>query len=307
MSTEIARTQDSLQEIVGWSQNMSMGDLLPTQYRGKPANLMFAAEYADALGVSRIHVMTSIAVINGRPSPSADLMGAMVRNKGHKLRITGDDTYAEAILIRADDPDYEFVARWDIAKARTAGLWGNRGPWTLYPAAMLRARAISEVVRMGASDVMAGSIYTPEELGADVDADGNPLPQQMQATRQDAPAAPQPQQNQSDRLMAHIDDSQTQNATQHPAGTSSDDGLRGDFEAAKTTGDMDLALAIMNQAAAAGHNELAQEINTWGMEMQELAQQQQNTTPSQGAQPEGVKADDIASAVANALDGEVVN
>lgn len=158
-----------------WSEAMSTGDLLPAQYRGKPANLMFAAEYADSLGISRVHVLTSIAVINGRPSPSADLMAAMVRSHGHKLRITGDDTHARAELIRSDDPDFSFVAEWDQAKAAKAKLWGNKGPWSQYPAAMLRARAISEVVRMGAQDVMAGGIYTPEELGAAVDADGVPV------------------------------------------------------------------------------------------------------------------------------------
>lgn len=184
-----------LTEKINWSKAMSTGSLLPRQYQNNPANLMFAAEYADALGVSRIHVLTSIAVINGRPSPSADLMAAMVRAKGHKLRVTGDDTFAEATLIRSDDPDYEFTARWDERKARQAGLWGNKGPWSLYPAAMLRARAISEVVRMGASDVMAGGIYTPEEVGAQVDMDGNVIdqPTQQQSTRQQ----PAPQQGES--------------------------------------------------------------------------------------------------------------
>ena len=181
----------ALEEKKGWSLAMADGDLLPQQYRRKPANLLFAAEYADALGISRIHVLTSIAVINGRPSPSADLMSAMVRARGHKLRVVGDDTYAEATLIRADDPDFEYKARWDQAKAVKAGLWGNKGPWTLYPAAMLRSRAISEVVRMGATDVMAGGIYTPEELGAQVDAEGNMTesPRHAQATR----TAPAPQ------------------------------------------------------------------------------------------------------------------
>ena len=193
MSKEIARTQDHLNEMMNWSRAMSQGNLMPRQYQNNPANLMFAAEYADALGISRIHVLTSIAVINGRPSPSADLMSAMVRQQGHKLRVTGDDTFAEAVLIRSDDPDFEYKARWDEAKARKAGLWGNKGPWTLYPAAMLRARAISEVVRMGASDVMAGGIYTPEEVGAVVDESGQVVeqqPTQYQSTRQ-APAQQQ--------------------------------------------------------------------------------------------------------------------
>lgn len=202
MSKEIARTQDHLNEMMNWSRAMSQGNLMPRQYQGNPANLMFAAEYADALGISRIHVLTSIAVINGRPSPSADLMSAMVRQQGHKLRVTGDDTYSEAVLIRSDDPDFEYKARWDEAKARKAGLWGNKGPWSLYPGAMLRARAISEVVRMGASDVMAGGIYTPEEVGAVVDESGQVVeqPAQYKATRQQA----QPQDNSAQARLANM-------------------------------------------------------------------------------------------------------
>lgn len=178
---------NSLSEKKDWAQAMSTGDLLPRQYQGKPGNLLFACEYADALGISRVHVLTSIAVINGRPSPSADLMAAMVRAHGHKLRVWGNDTEAHAELIRSDDPDFTFKATWDINKAKKANLWGNKGPWSLYPSAMLRARAISEVVRLGAQDVMAGGIYTPEELGAVVDDSGivTHLPQQATAERAD--------------------------------------------------------------------------------------------------------------------------
>ena len=195
MSQEIARTQDHLSEMMNWSQAMSTGSLLPKQYAGNPANLMFAAEYADALGISRIHVLTSIAVINGRPSPSADLMAAMVRQHGHKLRVTNDDTQATATLIRADDPDFEYTAHWDEAKARKAGLWGNKGPWSQYPGAMLRSRAITEVVRMGASDVMAGGIYAPEELGVqNVDESGNVMGEPVAMASQRTQPQPAPAQ-----------------------------------------------------------------------------------------------------------------
>lgn len=216
MSTQLATIdpQAALHEKMEWSKAMSTGSLLPQQYRQNPGNLLFAAEYADNLGVGRIHVLTSIAVINGKPSPSADLMAAMVRTHGHKLRVYGDDTQATAELIRSDDPDFTFTAVWDIAKAQKAKLWGNKGPWSQYPAAMLRARAISEVVRMGAQDVMAGGIYTPEELGAVVNADGEVLEQPNRATaervdelRQEprtAPAQEPSRQSATDRLAAQL-------------------------------------------------------------------------------------------------------
>ena len=152
---------------------MAGSNLLPKSYQGNPANLLFALEYASALNVEPIHAITSIHVINGKPSASADLMAATVRRAGHRLRVTGDDTYAEAVLIRADDPDFEFRARWDLAKAKQANL--NTPTWKNYPGAMLRSRAITEVIRAGAPDAMFGLTYTPEELGATVDASGKPV------------------------------------------------------------------------------------------------------------------------------------
>lgn len=159
---------------IQYAQAMAQSSLLPRQYQKQPANLLFALEYADALGVSPIHAITSIHVIEGKPSASADLIASLVRKAGHKLRVTGDATTCTAILIRQDDPDFEFTATWTMAQATKANLTG-KSVWKQYPSAMLRARAITEVCRMGAPDALYGVIYTPEELGANVDADGSPV------------------------------------------------------------------------------------------------------------------------------------
>lgn len=172
MSSQLAvTTSTTLETKMRYAQALASSSLLPRQYQKQPANLLFALEYADALGVSPIHAITSIHVIEGKPSASADLIAAMVRKAGHKLRITGDDTQAHAVLIRQDDPDFEFVAHWDMDKARAAGLTG-KPVWKNYPTAMLRSRAITEVCRMGAPDALYGVVYTAEELGAEVNGDG---------------------------------------------------------------------------------------------------------------------------------------
>lgn len=176
MMSDIAiRDEDrTLAAKVEWAKTLAVANLLPPQYQGNPGNLLYAVEYADALGIDRINAITSIHVIQGKPTASAELIASLVRRAGHKLRVTGDDTHALAQLIRADDPDFTFEARWDEAKARAAGLWG-KGNWRNYPGAMLRARAITEVARAGASDALFGVVYTPDELGATVDAEGAPL------------------------------------------------------------------------------------------------------------------------------------
>ena len=203
MSNELARTQgNTLEGKMKYAQALATSSLLPRSYQKQPGNLLFALEYADALGVSPIHAITSIHVIEGKPTASADLIAALIRKAGHKLRVTGDDTKAKAVLIRSDDPDFEFVAEWDMGKARAAGLAG-KGVWKSYPGAMLRSRAITEVARMGAPDALYGVIYTPEELGATVDAEGAPVdlgeqpqpdPQPARTvTRQRKAAQPEPE------------------------------------------------------------------------------------------------------------------
>ena len=146
------------------AQAVAQSTLIPDGYRNQPANVLWAMDLADALGVPFPQVMQTMVVMRGRMTMSADLMAAVVRRAGHKLRVHEQGMSVTAALIRRDDPDYEFAATWDEAKARQAGLWGQRGPWSLYPAQMLRSRAITEVCRQGASDALAGTVYTVEEL-----------------------------------------------------------------------------------------------------------------------------------------------
>lgn len=173
--SEVAIRQDGpIEQKIAWAKAMAPAGLLPKAYQQNPANLFLAAELADSLGIDRINALTSIHVVEGKPSASADLMAALVRRAGHTLRVQVKEGAAKAMLIRADDPDFTFDAVWDLKRAQAAGLTG-KAVWKSYPQAMLRSRAITEVIRMGASEVLVGVIYTPEELGAPVDSTGTPL------------------------------------------------------------------------------------------------------------------------------------
>jgi len=174
---------------IQYAETLAHSNLLPKHFQNNPANLLFAIEFAEALGMKPIHAITSVHVINGKPSASADLIGTMVRRAGHKLRVTGDDTYAEATLVRADDPDFEFKARWDMDKARKAGL--NTATWKAYPGAMLKARAITEVCRAGASDALHGIQHSTEELqslGERTEPTGGSATDRLKAASQPAEA-----------------------------------------------------------------------------------------------------------------------
>jgi hypothetical protein len=156
---------------------LAASDLLPTHLRNKPANIVLVGQIARSLHLDTITALTQVAVVDGKPTLGAALQAALVRRAGHRLHIEVDETtmIATATLVRSDDPDTKHVARWDQAKAVTAGLWG-KGAWSKYPGAMLANRAITEVVRMAASDVLMGAVYDEDELRPAIDDDQAPAP-----------------------------------------------------------------------------------------------------------------------------------
>lgn len=163
-STELATySASNLDAQKSYATAVAGAHLLPAAYRGKPADVLVAMGLGQAIGIAPAQALYEIYVVNGRPSPSANLMAALVRRAGHRLRIEGDATRCTATLYRSDDPDAPFTATWTIEQARAAGLAG-KDTWKQYPAAMLRARAISEVVRMGASEAVLGMDYSREEM-----------------------------------------------------------------------------------------------------------------------------------------------
>lgn len=205
MSTEIVKHQGSapanLDGSVRFAQLLADADLLPRQFVNKPANVLYAVEYGRTLGITPIAAITGIHVIEGKPSASAGLIGGLVRQAGHKLRVKSDGkSWATAQIVRADDPDFTYECTWDLERAAQASLceiknnkpWardrnGKPTAWEKYPAAMLKARAITEVARDACEDVLFGLHYTPEELGAIVNQDGEPVEADVQQLRRVEP------------------------------------------------------------------------------------------------------------------------
>ncbi|URM87303.1 RecT-like ssDNA binding protein [Microbacterium phage Antuna] len=210
-STEIATIDSyaraSLEERRNYAATIAQaGALLSQSVRAQGAPGVFLmAETGAMLGIHPIAALQGIHVIDGKPTLSANLLSALVRRAGHRLRVMtkGDwnaGTFvARAELTRADDPDHTFVVEWSKHRAEAANLLGKRGPWQQYPEAMCKSRAITEVIREGASDVTLVPAYTPEELGANVTAEGEPIDLQQHQptpptpTQQPPAAAQQPQ------------------------------------------------------------------------------------------------------------------
>jgi len=153
---------------IEYARFLAKSGLLPQSYRDKPENILFATEYGELLGLPAMAAITGIHVIEGKPSVSAGLISALVRRAGHRLRVMGDEYQAQAQITRADDPGFTYKSVWTMERAKQAGLLGKTN-WQRYPAAMLKARAVSEVSRDACQEVLLGIAYTPDELGADDD------------------------------------------------------------------------------------------------------------------------------------------
>ena len=112
-----------------------------------------------------MQALQKIHVVKGKPVMSAELMRALVRREGHKIRV--QEASAEKCVvtgIRRDDPEFEQRSEFTIDDAKRAGLVKQGSGWDKYPKAMLEARATSQLCRSLFPDVLAGISYTPEDF-----------------------------------------------------------------------------------------------------------------------------------------------
>lgn len=113
---------------------------------------------AQADGLHPAKAATHYHIINGKPSLTADAMLARFQGAGGRVNweaysddgVTG--TFSHAL-------GGSVSITWTIARAKKAGV----GNLDKFPAAMLRARCISEGVRTVYPGVIVG-MYTPEEV-----------------------------------------------------------------------------------------------------------------------------------------------
>jgi hypothetical protein len=126
------------------------------------------------LGIPPMQAFSHIHIVSGKPTISAELMLALVYRNCPGAAITilqTDDKGCEISAARtASQPQTKFS--FTIEDAKKAELL-NKDNWRKYPGAMLRARCISIMARAIFPDCLMGASYTPEELGAETDDEGN--------------------------------------------------------------------------------------------------------------------------------------
>lgn len=130
------------------------------------------------LGIPPVRALTSIHIIENKPSPSADVVAECIKRSGqYRYRVVQHDESA-CVLEWSDCGEVVGQSSFSIEDAQRAELT-KKTNWKRYPRAMLFARALVEGKRIYAPDVLSGC-YTPDELGCETDQTGAVDPAQWQ-------------------------------------------------------------------------------------------------------------------------------
>ena len=132
-----------------------------------PEKVFVALQWGHELGLSPMVAVNNVAVINGKPTLSADIMSAVVKRSpeyGGIKWIEMSDTKAECEITRILPNGEKEVQRSsftmdDDVKAGLAG----RDVWKKYPRRMLKHRCLSYGLKDVFPDLLAG-LYDPEEM-----------------------------------------------------------------------------------------------------------------------------------------------
>ena len=156
--------------IMRQSEILAQSTIIPAAYRRKGADIVAAGLAGRAYGWDVMTSMRQFHVIEGTASLRPESMLGLVRQAGHSVTVEVRPEGAVAHGTRADTGD-EHSASFTMDDAGAAGLAAKRN-WKQYRDAMLTWRAVAKLCRVLFPDVVLGAGYVPEELGADVTAEG---------------------------------------------------------------------------------------------------------------------------------------
>jgi len=121
------------------------------------------------LGFGPIASMTGINIIKGKVTLSANLIAAAIKRSGRYNYRVLKMTDTECEIAFYEGKEAIGVSTFTAKDAANAGLSGDN--WRKFPRNMLFARAISNGAKWYCPDLSGGPLYTPDELGAQVDGE----------------------------------------------------------------------------------------------------------------------------------------
>lgn len=169
-------TPRTLDEAKDLARELAGARTIPEALQKSPADVLAIVMAGSELGLAPMQSVRALVLIKGKPTLSADAMGALVKARRDVCEYLqmkhSDATRAVYETKRAGDPSPTTMG-FTIEEARQAGLNGDN--WKRFPAAMLRARALSAICRAVYPDLLLG-VYDPDELAPQAEKDVTPAP-----------------------------------------------------------------------------------------------------------------------------------
>ena len=124
------------------------------------------------LGFPPIASMTGVYIVKGKVSLSANLIAAAIKRSGrytYRVRKHDESGCEIEFFENNESIGLSSFTREDAQRAQLLG----KETWRSFFRNMAFARALSNGAKWHCPDIFGGPVYTPEELGADVDGEGD--------------------------------------------------------------------------------------------------------------------------------------
>lgn len=178
LSPNAVTTLEQFEGMMAIAEKLLDTGFLPVELH-TPAQVVAVTLTGQELGIPMMMSLRLIHIVKGKPGSAAELMLAMFFRAGGRVQwLRFDEREAKCRLVRKNGDEH--VHTFSVDDARRAGLVHERlkldAAWVKYRPAMLRARCLSAGLRAFAPDVIGG-LYTPDELGAEMGAGGEIIPE----------------------------------------------------------------------------------------------------------------------------------
>ena len=149
-------------------RSIAKTDFVPAALRGRPEAILAAVLYGREMGLPPMASLSHVDMIDGRPSPSAELLGRLIRSAGgtievleaseHECRLRGtraDTGETLEVSFGLDDAERAGLVDLSDGTPRARSRSGHPKPWETYTADLLWARAITRLHRRLFPDITA--------------------------------------------------------------------------------------------------------------------------------------------------------
>jgi hypothetical protein len=147
-------------ECLSLANTLCRAEIVPQNFRNKPADTAIAIDIANRMDVSPIMVMQNLYVVKGKPSWSGQACMSFLRNKYEKVKVcyVGEKgTDSRGCYIKAVDKDGDVLegTTITISMAKAEG-WTSNPKWRNMPEQMLAYRAATFFARVHCPEILMG-------------------------------------------------------------------------------------------------------------------------------------------------------